>query len=76
MPAHVVAIKNISSGSRNNKNIRLIIFLLLAGLFSTTIYGIYEFYGSDRTEMEAYKCDNPNCQKIHYRPIVSQAENN
>jgi hypothetical protein len=26
--------------------------------------------------METYKCDNPNCGKVHYRPVSSPTENN
>ena len=40
--------------------------LLVAGL---TIYSVVEFYQEDRPEMEAYKCDNPSCNQIHYRPV-------
>ena len=34
------------------------------------IWGVVEFFISDHAEMEAYKCDNPNCGQIHYRPIT------
>ena len=34
------------------------------------IWGVVEFFTSDHPEMEAYKCDNPNCGQIHYRPIT------
>ena len=50
--------------------------LLIIGFLYVTAYGIYEFYQEDRPEMEAYKCDNPRCGKIHYRPISSQNQNN
>ena len=33
------------------------------------IWGMIEHFTASRPEMEAYKCDNPNCGKIHYRPI-------
>jgi len=26
----------------------------------------------DETPMEAYKCDNPNCGIIHYRPTLTK----
>ena len=60
---------------KKNRN-DLIIILLLASLISTTIYGIYEFYKDERPEMEAYKCENPNCRKIHYRPIADPPKSN
>jgi hypothetical protein len=40
-------------------------------LTAITVYGIVEFYQTDRPEMEAYQCDNPNCGKIHYRPVTN-----
>ena len=27
----------------------------------------------DVPEMEAHKCDNPNCDRIHYRPVSELA---
>ena len=59
--------------SRLIYNIIVTLLILVSGL---TIYSIYEFYQEDRPGMEAYQCDNPNCGKVHYRPIVSQAEKN
>jgi hypothetical protein len=31
------------------------------------LWGVIEFFAADHPEMEAYKCDNPNCGQIHYR---------
>ena len=42
------------------------------GLFlAVLVWGVVEFFATDHPEMEAYKCDNPNCNRIHYRPISS-----
>jgi len=48
---------------------KILIISIILGLSSITIYGVYDFYQSERPEMEAYECDNPNCGKIHYRPV-------
>ena len=32
------------------------------------VWGVVEFFSEEHPEMEAYKCDNPNCNRIHYRP--------
>lgn len=44
--------------------IALILFL------SISIWGVFEYFTTDHPEMEAYKCDNPNCRKIHYRQKI------
>ena len=42
------------------------------GLFlAVLVWGVVEFITTDHPEMEAYKCDNTNCNRIHYRPISS-----
>ena len=67
---------NKASGGESNQFLRGIILsgiLLVTGL---AVYSILEFYNEERPEMEAYECDNPNCGKVHYRPVSSQAENN
>ena len=39
------------------------------GLFlALLIWSVTEHFITDHPEMEAYKCDNPNCSRIHYRP--------
>tara|TARA_B100000945_G_scaffold321217_1_gene334517 strand:- start:376 stop:639 length:264 start_codon:yes stop_codon:yes gene_type:complete len=46
-----------------------VIYIGLLVFISFSIWGVVEFYATDRPEMEAYRCDNPNCNRIHYRPI-------
>ena len=42
------------------------------GLFLVIIvWGIAEFFATDHPEMEAYRCPNPTCTIIHYRPKSS-----
>ena len=64
--------------SRNDSNQLVRGLVLSAILLATglTIYSVVEFYQGERPEMEAYKCDNPNCGKVHYRPVASPVENN
>ena len=31
------------------------------------VWGVVEFFSEEHPEMEPYKCDNPNCNQIHYR---------
>ncbi|MDP6935962.1 MAG: SEC-C metal-binding domain-containing protein [Candidatus Marinimicrobia bacterium] len=39
------------------------------GIFlAVLVWGVVEFFSAEHPEMEAYKCDNPNCNQIHYRP--------
>ena len=33
-----------------------------------TLWGVIGYFTSENPEMEAFKCDNPNCDRIHYRP--------
>ena len=37
--------------------------------FALTLWGVVEYFSSNHPEMEAYKCDNPRCNIIHYRPV-------
>jgi hypothetical protein len=46
---------------------RWLIIGALGLFFSISLWGIVEFFTTDHPDMEAYKCDNPNCGKIHYR---------
>ena len=68
---HCCGSKSLGSESSSQivRGLILSAIIVLAGL---TIYAVFE----DRPEMEAYKCDNPNCGKVHYRPVSSPAENN
>ena len=52
-----------------NKYIRWIISLAIGIFFVLIFWGIIEFFNSEHPEMEAYKCDNPSCNQIHYRPV-------
>ena len=56
--------------------LRSFITIIIILFAANTLYGIYEYYQEDRPEMEAYTCDNPNCGKIHYRPVSDSAEDN
>ena len=60
---------NIAS---NSPLIKWIIYIGLIMFIIFSIWGIVDFYATDRPEMEAYKCDNPNCNSIHYRPISEE----
>ena len=53
-----------------NQYIRWLIAGAVGFFLVLTLWGIAEYFSSDHPEMEAYKCDNPNCGKIHYRPVV------
>ena len=56
---------------KEGKN-RYITWLVSGAIFlflMLTLWGILEYYSSDHPEMEAYKCDNPSCNRIHYRPV-------
>ena len=62
-----------SSGDKNSSQIvRGLILSAIVVLAGLTIYAIFE----DRPEMEMYECGNPNCEKVHFRPVASPAENN
>ena len=71
---HCCGIK--STGNDSNQFIRGLILSAILLVTGLTIYSVVEFYQDDRPEMEAYKCDNPNCGKVHYRPVVPPTENN
>ena len=65
-----------SLGNEKNRLVQSLIVSAILLITALTLYSVVEFYQEDRPEMEAYKCDNPNCGKIHYRPVASPAENN
>ena len=50
---------------------RNLIPIILAAVLAATIFGFITFFLGDRTEMEAYKCNNPGCNTWHYRPKTS-----
>ena len=49
---------------------RWLILGSLGVFFAIFLWGVIEFFNTDHPEMEAYKCDNPSCGKIHYRQKV------
>ena len=55
----------------DNRIIRLLISGAIGGLLIILVWGMIEFFTTEHPEMEAYKCDNPNCGKIHYRAASS-----
>ena len=66
--------KNCCALSRYNSNdsnriIRWLISIGLGLLLIIIALGVFENFNSENIEMEAYKCDNPNCNRIHYRPV-------
>ena len=73
---HCCGSGNISSNGEKNQLVRGLILTAMLLVTSLAIYSVVEFYQEDRPEMEAYTCDNPNCGKIHYRPVSSPTENN
>ena len=61
--------KRFKSGDEN-RLIRGIITTAVGIFLAVLIWGVIEFISTEHPDMEAYKCDNPNCGKIHYRPLV------
>ena len=53
----------------DNRMIRWIISGAVGLFLIVLVWGVVEFYTTDHPEMEAYKCDNPNCNRIHYRSM-------
>jgi len=58
--------KRFQSGDENRIS-RLLITAAVGVFLAVFLWGVIEFFATDHPEMEAYKCDNPNCGKIHYR---------
>ena len=58
--------KRFQSGDENRIN-RLLITAAVGVFLAVFLWGVIEFFATDHPEMEAYKCDNLNCGKIHYR---------
>ena len=52
-----------------NKFIRLIIGFSIGFFLILTLWSIVDYYSTEHPEMEAYKCDNPSCNQIHYRQV-------
>ena len=58
--------KRFQSGDENR--ITRLLITAAGGVFlAIFLWGVIEFFATDHPEMEAYKCDNPSCGKIHYR---------
>ena len=62
--------KRFQSGDEN-RTVRWLISGAIGIFMVVLVWGVVEFFSTDHPEMEAYKCDNPNCNRIHYRPISS-----
>ena len=56
--------------TNQSKLIRWLIICFLTMLLGLSTWGIINSFSEDNPQMEAYKCDNPNCNRIHYRPIT------
>ena len=59
--------KKIVKKDSNRNILNWLIGGVLIIFISISFLGVFEYFTSDNPEMEAYKCDNPNCGKIHYR---------
>ena len=55
--------------SGGNRYVRWIISGAVGLFLILTLWGIIEFFSTEHPEMEAYKCENPRCNQIHYRPV-------
>ena len=51
-----------------NRYIHWLISGALVFFLAMTLWGVVEYFSSEQPKMEAYKCDNPACNRIHYRP--------
>ena len=60
--------KRFQPGDENSL-IRWLIRITVGIFLAILIWGVVEFFATDHPEMEAYKCPNPNCDRIHYRPV-------
>ena len=58
--------KRFQSGDEN-RIMRLLITAAVGVFLAVFLWGVIEFFATDHPEMEAYKCDNLSCGKIHYR---------
>ena len=56
-------------GSDGNRFVRLLISGTLGLFLILTVWGIIGYFNTEHPEMESYKCDNPHCNQIHYRPV-------
>ena len=63
--------KSQSQSTYNNSFLNWLIKGVIGMFLIVLLWGVVDFFVTDHPEMEAYKCDNPNCGKIHYRPIAN-----
>ena len=52
------------------KYLRWIISGGVGFFLALTLWGVFQFFTNEHPEMEAYKCDNPQCNQIHYRQVT------
>ena len=52
-----------------NRYIRWLVAGAIGCFLALILWAVIESFSSDRPEMEAYKCDNPGCNILHYRPV-------
>ena len=57
-----------SQSDEKNRYTRWLISGTVGFFLALTLWGVIEYFNSDHPDMEAYKCDNPTCNQIHYRP--------
>ena len=50
--------------------VRWMISGAIAFFLALTLWGVFDHFSSEHPEMEAYKCDNPTCNRIHYRSVT------
>ena len=53
-----------------NRYVRWLISGAVGFFLALMLWGVVEFFSTDHPEMEAFKCDNPNCGQIHYRSVT------
>ena len=61
--------KRFQAGDEN-RYIRWLISGAVGFFLALMLWGVVEYFSTDHPEMEYYKCDNPNCTIIHYRPVT------
>ena len=56
--------------NEQNRYIRWLISGAVGFFLALTLWGVVEYFSSEHPDMEAYTCDNPTCNLIHYRPVT------
>ena len=59
------------NNSIKNRYIRWIVSGIISVSFILIVWGLVSYYNDEHPDMEAYKCDNPRCNQIHYRPVTN-----